>query len=78
LNRVLLNEASARYTTPASIRRGAPPVAIDRYSEMAAEFSAMVAALKDDIQELDANPVIVSENSCIAVDALIVGRTKGD
>ena len=24
------------------------------------------------------NPVIVSENSCVAVDALVVGTTKGD
>jgi len=45
---------------------------------MAAEFSAAVAAMKDDIQALDVNPVIVNDKSCIAVDVLVVGRTKGD
>lgn len=37
----------------------------------------MVEALKENLQEIDVNPVIVRENSCIAVDALVVGKTKG-
>jgi hypothetical protein len=41
---------------------------------MASEFSVMVDALRDAVQEIDINPVIVSSKSCIAVDALIVGR----
>jgi acyl-CoA synthetase (NDP forming) len=57
--------------------RGAPPAAIGAFCEMAATFSAMVAALEDELQEVDVNPVIVSKTSCIAVDALVVGR-KGE
>jgi len=54
--------------------RGAPPVAIEHFCMMAADFSAMVAALAEYLQEVDVNPVIVSEDSCIAVDALVVGK----
>jgi acyl-CoA synthetase (NDP forming) len=56
--------------------RGRPPAAIDRFCEMAADFSAMVAALEDVLLEVDVNPVIVGENSCIAVDALVVGKKR--
>lgn len=54
--------------------RGAPPVAIEQFCMMAADFSAMAAALADYLQEIDVNPVIVGEDSCIAVDALVVGK----
>jgi acyl-CoA synthetase (NDP forming) len=57
--------------------RGAGPAAITAFCEMAADFSAMVAALGAQLQEVDVNPVIVNEESCIAVDALIVGA-KGE
>ena len=57
--------------------RGTSPAAVDCFCAMAAEFSAMVAALEDHLQEVDVNPVIVSEESCIAVDALVVGK-KGE
>ncbi len=53
--------------------RGARPAAISFFCESAARFSVMVSSLKDQIQEVDVNPVIVAEESCIAVDALIVG-----
>ena len=58
--------------------RGAAPAAIDRFCEMAAAFSAMVAALGDRVREIDINPVIVTEQSCIAVDALIVADDDGN
>ena len=54
--------------------RGAPPVSMEHFCMMAADFSAMVAALAEYLQEVDVNPVIVSEDSCIAVDALVVGK----
>ena len=54
--------------------RGAPPVALAAFCEMAAGFSAMVAALDGHLEEVDVNPVIVNAESCIAVDALVVGR----
>ena len=34
----------------------------------------MVHALQNEIRKIDVNPVIVGEISCVAVDALIVGR----
>ena len=52
--------------------RGTPPSAIDAFCNMAARFSAMVHALRGELQEIDINPVIVGENGCIAVDALVV------
>jgi len=58
--------------------RGTGPLAINRFCDMAARFSAMVTALEDNLQEVDVNPVIVSEDSCIAVDALVVCKTNGD
>lgn len=57
--------------------RGAPPAAIDQFCEMAANFSAMVEALRDSLQEVDVNPVIVNEKSCVAVDALVISQNKG-
>jgi len=53
--------------------RGARAVDVDAFCDMAAAFSAMIYALGDALQEVDVNPVIVSENACIAVDALAAG-----
>jgi hypothetical protein len=52
--------------------RGAPACDIDAFTQAAAGFSLLVDALRDDIAELDVNPLIVSENGCVAVDALLV------
>lgn len=57
--------------------RGSPPLAIDRFCEAASRFSALADALSDHLEEVDVNPVIVHQESCIAVDALVVCRTKG-
>ncbi len=54
--------------------RGRPPANIDAFCIMAARFSVMVDALRDNLQEVDVNPVILAAEQCIAVDALIVGR----
>jgi hypothetical protein len=54
--------------------RGNPAADVDAFCRMASEFSVMVDALRDAVQEIDINPVIVSSKSCVAVDALIVGR----
>ena len=53
--------------------RGQPACDVDAFCEMAARFSAVVDALRDEIVEADINPVIVHEKGCTAVDALIVG-----
>jgi acetate---CoA ligase (ADP-forming) len=43
------------------------------FCDAAARFSAMVHALRDDVQEIDINPLIVTADTCIAVDALVTG-----
>lgn len=55
-------------------QRGRPPYAIGAFCEMAARFSALVHALRETVEEIDVNPVIVGHERCTAVDALIVGR----
>ena len=55
--------------------RGRPRPNVDAYCAMAARFSAMVEGLRDDLQEVDVNPVIVGVEHCVAVDALVVART---
>jgi hypothetical protein len=55
-------------------QRGRPPHAIDAFCNMAARFSALVHALRDGIGEIDINPVIVGQERCTAVDALIAGH----
>jgi acyl-CoA synthetase (NDP forming) len=54
--------------------RGSPAADVDAFCRMASDFSVVVDALRDELQEIDINPVIVSSKSCVAVDALIVGR----
>ena len=56
--------------------RGAPASDIGAFAQAAASFSVLVHALRDDIAELDVNPLIVSESGCIAVDALLVPRRE--
>ncbi len=53
--------------------RGMNACNIDSFCDMAAKFSAMVAALRDNLAEIDINPVIVGQEACIAVDALAIG-----
>ena len=56
--------------------RGAPPADIDGFCELAARFSTMVHALAGSFVEIDANPVIVTDQSAVAVDALVVARPR--
>ena len=56
--------------------RGSAPADVDALCEMAGRFSAMVYTLQDQISEMDINPVIVTADTCIAVDALIVGNRQ--
>ena len=41
---------------------------------MAGRFSVLVAALGDELMEIDLNPVIVHADGCAIVDALVVPR----
>lgn len=54
--------------------RGKPSADVDSFCRMASEFSVVVDAMRAAVQEIDINPVIVGSKSCVAVDALIVGR----
>jgi acyl-CoA synthetase (NDP forming) len=52
--------------------RGAGLPRLQEYCEAAAVFSSIVAALADNIDEIDINPIIVHAQGCVAVDALVV------
>jgi acyl-CoA synthetase (NDP forming) len=55
--------------------RGKPAADIDAFCNLASQFSVIVDALRDEVQEIDINPVIVhaAGTGCTIVDALIVG-----
>lgn len=53
--------------------RGMQASNIDAFCELAANFSAMVHALRDNLAEIDINPVIAGSDASIAVDALAIG-----
>ena len=55
--------------------RNRPAVDIAAFCIAAEQFSIMAAALGDSLDEVDVNPVIVHPEGCIAVDALVVGRS---
>lgn len=56
--------------------RGGPAADIEAFCALAARFSTMIDALRDHIEEVDVNPVIVGGDECIAVDALVIGRNS--
>jgi acyl-CoA synthetase (NDP forming) len=55
-------------------RRNRPAGDIDAWCRAAAAFSRMVHSLADVLKEVDINPVILTDEGCVAVDALVVGR----
>jgi acyl-CoA synthetase (NDP forming) len=57
-------------------QRGRAPAALDAFCAAAARLSAMASSLAEVIEEIDLNPVIVSSDGCIAVDALVVGHAN--
>jgi len=54
--------------------RGAPPTDVDALTRAITRLSVLAADLGDRLEALDVNPVIVSANGCLAVDALVVPR----
>ncbi len=52
--------------------RGQPAANIDAFCELASRFSVLCHALGGAIAEIDVNPVIVTPNEAVAVDALVV------
>ncbi len=54
--------------------RGKPGVDIDRLIDTICRLSELAHDLKDVVDQIDINPVIVGANGVMAVDALIVCR----
>lgn len=54
--------------------RGRPAADVEGFCQAAARLSSLAAQLTDVVAEIDLNPVIVTADDCIAVDALVVGR----
>lgn len=53
-------------------KRGKAPADIDAFCDAAARFSVMVDALREEVKEIDVNPIVVHEKGCTIVDALVV------
>ncbi|HSE88018.1 MAG TPA: acetate--CoA ligase family protein [Candidatus Binatia bacterium] len=73
--RALENLNGAKVFTGA---RGAPPADIDALAQMAVRLSWLAYDLRDDIAELDLNPVVVmpTGQGAFVVDALLVTRNR--
>ncbi|WP_106498368.1 acetate--CoA ligase family protein [Lentibacillus sp. Marseille-P4043] len=52
--------------------RGKPPVDIDAIADVLLRVSKLVSDYKDEIKELDINPLIVYEKGIVAADAMLV------
>jgi acetate---CoA ligase (ADP-forming) len=57
--------------------RGIPPVDVDSVARALARLSVLAAALGDQIEALDVNPVVAGPDGCVAVDALVVPIATG-
>ena len=55
--------------------RGAPPVDIDALTAVIAGFSQLAVELGDVLAAVEANPVIVSPDGAVVVDALVIARS---
>lgn len=54
--------------------RGAAPADVDALARAVSRLSVLAADLGDRLDALDVNPVIVTSDGCVAVDALVVPR----
>lgn len=69
--RVLVGRLALR-TLLAGVR-GKPPCDMDALCRTVSRLSVLAADLHEGLSQLDVNPVIVSANGCVAVDALVIG-----
>jgi acetate---CoA ligase (ADP-forming) len=58
--------------------RGQPAGDVAALAEAASRLSGLAVALGDLIKEIDANPIIVGPEGCVAVDALVVAGAGGE
>jgi acetate---CoA ligase (ADP-forming) len=56
--------------------RGMPPADVDALAAAVSRLSVLATDLGDAIEALDVNPVIVSTDGCVAVDALVIPRRR--
>jgi acyl-CoA synthetase (NDP forming) len=56
--------------------RGAPPADVGSLARALSRLSVLAADLGDLLDALDVNPVIVSPEGCVAVDALVIPRRE--
>lgn len=56
--------------------RGATPVDVTALADVIAAFSTLAIELGDGLEAVEANPVIVSSDGAVAVDALVVVRSR--
>ncbi len=54
--------------------RGTPPADVDALAHAVVRLSLLAADLGEQLDALDVNPVIVTPDGCVAVDALVVPR----
>jgi acyl-CoA synthetase (NDP forming) len=54
--------------------RGASPADVDALARAVSRLSVLAADLGDQLDALDVNPVIVTSDGCVAIDALVVPR----
>ena len=58
--------------------RGQAAVNIQAYCEAAATLSSVAVAFKADIDELDINPLLVTESGCTGLDAMLILNTSSE
>ncbi|HEV7251893.1 MAG TPA: acetate--CoA ligase family protein [Mesorhizobium sp.] len=66
--------AGLRINTLLTGGRGMPPADMAALHDAIARFSLLAADLGDLIDEMDVNPLLVSDRGCVAVDALVITR----
>jgi hypothetical protein len=57
--------------------RGAPAADVGALARAVVGVSRLARDLGDELEALDANPVICGPGGCVAVDALVVPRAAG-
>jgi len=54
--------------------RGQPPANVAALCRAIVRLSVLVDDLRDELDQLDVNPLIVTADGCLAVDALLLAR----